>query len=557
MHFSFTNHFYKSFRFYTLFSKRIVKHFTNQKYYRISVPIATSFIISSVLNTSIIHAEVQHDVIVPQLVVVESLVEKEKQSQFSNIQTISKEVFHKLGKFIIYMHRICTYLLYGIPFAILTPAAITIGKYVPTIEELAWDYVLWTATRLGPTFIKLAQWASSRPDLYPPKLIERLKHLQDNVYVGYSFKQVEKTLNEAFGENWKEKIDIDPNPIGAGCVAQVFKGKLNGKLADSEGKMVAIKMIHPHVEHLVYTDMELLTMVANFFDGFEKFEMLNLGETFADFGDMMKRQLDLRYEAFNLKTFASKFKADTWVKFPLPIDEFINKNVIVEEYMEGKPMVHFMELPDNKSDEITQLKLKLSDLGVRTILKMIFFDNFVHGDLHPGNMLVNFDDKGKPYIIILDCGIVFQSKSEKDHKRLVDICLAFLQHDGFHAGELMIGNNRSQEDVLSFCNSVQKIVTDTEDQAYFEHIGDYVSRLCDLARIYSVKLDPGYFSIAMALKVVEGVSLGLNRNLDMVTKCVPIVTKARFLHSSGISKFPEPVEADFINTNHLQINKKK
>eukprot|EP01035_Chromulina_nebulosa_P018198 gene18198-23860_t len=76
------------------------------------------------------------------------------------------------------------------------------------------------ATYQGPTFIKLAQWASTRPDLYPPKLIERLQKLQDKVLVHYSIKHVETTLQDAFGQNWRDLIEFDPLPIGSGCVAQ-------------------------------------------------------------------------------------------------------------------------------------------------------------------------------------------------------------------------------------------------------------------------------------------------------------------------------------------------
>lgn len=62
-----------------------------------------------------------------------------------------------------------------------------------------------------------------------------------------------------------------------------------------------------------------------------------------------------------------------------------------------------------------------------------------------------------------------------------------------------------------FCESVQKMVDDTELHSYFEHIGEYVSTICELARVHVVRLDPGYFKIAMALKVAEGISLSLNR----------------------------------------------
>ena len=70
--------------------------------------------------------------------------------------------------------------------------------------------------------------------------------------------------------------------------------------------------------------------------------------------------------------------------FPKPVEGFIRKNVLVETLMEGTPIGHFMTLSDDVSANVHKLRLKLSDLGTRLILKMIFFDNFIHGDLHPG-----------------------------------------------------------------------------------------------------------------------------------------------------------------------------
>jgi predicted unusual protein kinase regulating ubiquinone biosynthesis (AarF/ABC1/UbiB family) len=82
------------------------------------------------------------------------------------------------------------------------------------------------------------------------------------------------------------------------------------------------------------------------------------------------------------------------------------------------------------------------------------------------------------------------------------------------------------------------MVNDSETHSYFEHINEYVSRICELARTYYVKLDPQYFNIAMALKIVEGISLTLNKDLDMISTCVPIVVKAKTYRKLGIDKFP-------------------
>ena len=167
-------------------------------------------------------------------------------------------------------------------------------------------------------------------------------------------------------------------------MAQVFKGMLKSSVGAAD-KSVAIKMIHPHVEKLVHADMELLSIIASVIDSFPSLEVLSIGETMRQFADAMTNQLDLRYEAMNLIKFAKKFTNDNWACFPSPIEGFVTKNVLVETLIEGAPISNFLQLKSEIGDSIYQLKMKLSDLGVRLILKMVFFDNFIHGDLHPGD----------------------------------------------------------------------------------------------------------------------------------------------------------------------------
>lgn len=151
--------------------------------------------------------------------------------------------------------------------------------------------------------------------------------------------------------------------------------------------------------------------------------------------------------------------------------------------------------------------------------------------------------EGKPRLVVLDCGIVFKSKSDKEHSRLIDICIAFMKHDGRTAARLMVDHSKAAkktDKIDEFSEAVQQIVYDAEQQSYFEHISEYMTRLCDLARIYQVKLEPGYFNIAMTLKVAEGMALALNRDMDLITFCLPIVLKAKSLSAIGIKKFPAP-----------------
>ena len=443
----------------------------------------------------------------------------------------------KLEQVIRYLSRFLQVGALASPLLALAPATYLLGSTSVggNMESLTMDYICWALEVLGPAFIKLAQWASSRPDLYPPVVIDKLSKFQDDVRIKYSSQVVDKTLSDAFGANWKERLSVDmDNPIGSGCIAQVFRGIL--REAGQQVK-VAIKIIHPHVESMIKTDMEILSGFATLVDLVPALEMLSFGESCRQFGKAMNDQLDMTIEAKNLVKFASKWGNEKWASFPRPIEGYVKRNVLVETLMEGQSIVNFMALRDELGEKTRKLKALLSDLGARAMIKMIFFDNFIHGDMHPGNILVDFDPHtGEPHLVFLDCGIVYYSKTEKEHSALVDICIAFMQHDGRRAARLMIDNNSGANRVHNaqgFIEAVQLMVDDAEHHSYFEHLGEYVVRICELARVHRVRLDPGYFHVAMALKVAEGISLALDKDLDLVSKCIPVIMKARALKAMG------------------------
>jgi predicted unusual protein kinase regulating ubiquinone biosynthesis (AarF/ABC1/UbiB family) len=161
---------------------------------------------------------------------------------------------------------------------------------------------------------------------------------------------------------------------------------------------------------------------------------------------------------------------------------------------------------------------------------------------YAGNIMVDFLPNGEPRLLVLDCGIIYSVRSDREYKNLVEICLAFMRHDGLEAGRRMIDNTSaaSVKDAEAFCEGVAQLVEDCKKHSYFEHLSEYMSRVCELSRVHHVRMDPSYFKIAMALKVAEGISLAFNKDLDLVSKCIPIVMKAQALRAVGVTNFPKP-----------------
>ena len=159
-----------------------------------------------------------------------------------------KDLLRKLWEYLSAAKRILFCCSVIIPAAAITPVARLVGK-----QEDLWDYLIWCIEYLGPTFIKMGQWAGTRPDLFPADFTSRLVKLQDCTKT-HPWSVAEKTLREEFGVDWENLLEIDRKPIGSGCIAQVYKGKLK----QGRQQKVAIKLIHPHIEEIVKEDMVIL-----------------------------------------------------------------------------------------------------------------------------------------------------------------------------------------------------------------------------------------------------------------------------------------------------------
>ena len=177
------------------------------------------------------------------------------------------------------------------PLLILTPAAILTSrrmdiesytngddnvnlqsyKHENILSNIAWRYTLFTIQKLGPAFIKISQWAATRRDIFPSNVCDRLSELHDATFV-HSWNHTHKILTETLGQNYADRLEIHKDDIiGSGSVAQVYSGLWQGgdvvgtdTNADAKVKRkVAVKVLHPNIQHLVDRDLLLMERAAN------------------------------------------------------------------------------------------------------------------------------------------------------------------------------------------------------------------------------------------------------------------------------------------------------
>lgn len=260
-------------------------------------------------------------------------------------------------------------------------------------------WLRWSLSKAGATFIKLGQWAATRPDVLSTTFCNELAELQSNAPC-HSMKWNEKVILKAFGKKLDQVFDdFESEPIGSGTIAQVHRAKIK---KGSKITSVAVKISHPEIEKIIDNDLLLISVLAKFADfSIPSLRWISLPEEVACFSQMMREQLNLKFEAFTLNRFNQNFEASSkaWghlsrIKFPSPHFPLISSNCLVEDLIEDSiPIGKISGFPANN-----KIKSDLAVLGFRGFLQMLLWDNFVHADLHPGNILVTFVElprKGK------------------------------------------------------------------------------------------------------------------------------------------------------------------
>ncbi|KAF8330430.1 protein kinase [Cantharellus anzutake] len=303
------------------------------------------------------------------------------------------------------------------------------GKHNGRRGALVWyAFLTHQMQRAGPTFIKFAQWAATRQDLFPAEMCERLGQLH-SAGEPHSLRHTKRVIERVFKRPFDEVfVSFDEKPIGVGAIGQVYCATLNPDLIPAHylspkhskerqewpralanasrvlvspdvpppvipSTSIAIKVLHPGVADMIRRDLAIMSFFAKCLSIIPGIEWLSLSDEVQVFGTMMNEQLDLTHEASNLRQFEKNF-ADkrAAVTFPRPLEEFTSADVLVEEHQNALPLKAFLENGGGPYDH------RLADLGLDVFLNMLLIDNFVHSDLHPGNIMIKFYKPTTTYI---------------------------------------------------------------------------------------------------------------------------------------------------------------
>lgn len=304
---------------------------------------------------------------------------------------------------------------------------------------------------LGPTFVKIGQMLSTRPDLAPPEYIAALCRLQDQVAPA-DLDVIEAQIASELGAPLKKLFaEFDPVPLGTASFAQVHAAVLHG------GRKVAVKVQRPGLVAAIEADMATIGSLIGslgLVSGVGK--RLGFSEWLEEFRATMLAELDYLQEANNLETFRTRLEPYPRISVPAPVWDYTTRLVLTMDRAEG---IRVTQIPDVLRTEADLAPLAC-DLG-RAYLDQIFIHGLIHADPHPGNVVLTADQD----LVLLDLGMVAHVPPRM-RDQLLKLILATTEGRGEQVAETLMHMGTRLEEfdqprftrgtslmVARFCNS--------------------------------------------------------------------------------------------------------
>lgn len=356
---------------------------------------------------------------------------------------------------------------------------------------------------LGPTFVKLGQILSTRPDIVSEEVIFELSKLQDHASK-IPLSLVEKSISNGLGMRVTEDFhSFSSEPTAAASIGQVHRAKLHS------GEDVVLKIQRPNIKEVIAKDIDILLQMAALFDEFYSGEMpFKVVEVVQEFSNSIHRELDYTIEARNTEKFRENFQDDASVFIPKVYWEYTSKTILTLERIDGV-----------KVADIETLKMKgwdikeIGDLIATSFMKQVFMYGLFHGDPHPGNIFVI----GEKKIAFIDFGIVGYLDKETMNF-IADLFIAGAKRNIDKIVTLLV-----EIDALTEDTNIRKLKADISFvlNLYYNtplkrlNMSEAVSSLMQIAYHNRVKLPLQFTILAKAVITLEGCVKMLNPDFSV------------------------------------------
>ncbi|BAY26895.1 ABC-1 domain-containing protein [Calothrix sp. NIES-2100] len=368
-------------------------------------------------------------------------------------------------------------------------------------------------TRLGPTFIKVGQALSTRPDLIRKDFLEELIKLQDQLPAfdnALAYQIIETELDRSISEVFSE---LSPKPVAAASLGQVYRGRL------LSGEEVAVKVQRPNLRPTLTRDLYLMRWAATWLSPWLP---LNLGHDLTlivdEFGTKLFEEIDYINEGRNAEKFAHNFRDDNSVKVPSIYWRYTNSRVLTLEWING------FKLTDTKSIRAAGLDPEdIIKIGVTSGLQQLLEHGFFHADPHPGNLFAMPDGR----MAYIDFGMMDQLE-ETTKETLVDALVHLVNKDytDLATDFVQLGFLTPDTNICPIVPALESVL----GNAIGKNVGDFnfktiTDEFSELMYEYPFRVPAKFALIIRSLVTQEGIALSLNPNFKIVEVGYPYIAR--------------------------------
>ncbi len=389
-------------------------------------------------------------------------------------------------------------------------------------------------TDLGPSFIKLGQILSTRPDLIPPEIISELKKLQDRV-PPVSYAEVKAQIEAELGAPIEEIfLAFEQEPIASASVGQVHRATLRTNDGD---KTVAVKVQRPNIKDVIERDIDLLYWLAKAVErSIPESRIYQPVKLVSEFDRAISAELDFGLEADHAVKFAKNFEGNPQIRFPFVHKQASARRVLTLEFFEGQKI--YAAIDSGFSGE----RICKATLGL--IIQAVFEDGFFHADPHPGNFILMGAPEA-PILGVIDLGLVGRLTPQMREKT-IDLMIAAVQEDarGLADALFAIGTPTRKIDRRAYEAEVAMLSERYLGKQLREiEISRLINDLVGGATKYGLEIPPDFLLVGKALMTIEGVGKEIYPELEVFAEMKPYFMRLMWARYS-----PERMAQDLVRT---------
>ena len=366
---------------------------------------------------------------------------------------------------------------------------------------------------LGPTFVKLGQILSTRPDLIGQPFSHELSKLQEEVSP-FPYSEVELQIKRELGKTIEEVYkSFDKKPFASASIAQVHKA------VTKNGKTVVVKVQRPNIEERIRQDLQIMHYIAELAQKHNHaWEELKLPEIVEEFERSIVKELNFELEGKNIMRFTEMYIDDAKIVIPTYIPDLSSKRIITMSFVNGTPFTKVIDDPNTEFD-----KPLLARIGAEAYFKQVLVYGFFHADLHPGNMIAMKGNK----LAFVDFGMVGWIEEES----INDLSKLFIYMIDCDVKNII--NQLTIMNLIDEGTNLENLKIEISDlmQSYYGlnlkeiKLGETATQLMLLLTRYKIRIPKEYTMLSRSLLLVEGTAQKLDPTFNAVETFKPYAQK--------------------------------